>query len=184
MDQITKNIGENLKRIRQERGISLEKTAELTGVSKAMLGQIERGDSNPTVTTLWKIANGLRMSFSSLIHQEQPSVTLIKKEEVEPLKGDGGRYNVYPFIPFDPEKQFEVYFMTLEPGAAHESEPHHTGVEEYIFVNDGTLDVEVNGNLYTVQTDDAIRFDGDRHHTYRNNGQGVMKCLVVIHYAQ
>ena len=68
MDVVQKTIAKNLLKIRKEKGLSLEKTAELTGVSKAMLGQIERNESNPTVSTLWKIAKGLKISFSSLLY--------------------------------------------------------------------------------------------------------------------
>ena len=60
-------IGNKLKDIRNKRNLSLDEVAKLTGVSKAMLGQIERGQSNPTVSTLWKIATGLKVSFSLFI---------------------------------------------------------------------------------------------------------------------
>ena len=53
------NIGKHLKNIRQNRELSLDEAAEMTGVSKPMLGQVERGQSSPTITTLWKIATGL-----------------------------------------------------------------------------------------------------------------------------
>ncbi|AOH57417.1 DNA-binding protein (plasmid) [Peribacillus muralis] len=182
MEQINKSISKNIKRVRQERNLSLEKTSELTGVSKTMLGQIERGESNPTVTTLWKIANGLRLSFSSLISQDRPSVTLIKKNEVEPVIENDGQYRVYPLVSFNPENQFEVFLITLEPGCEHKSEPHNAGVEEYIFVNDGTLEVEVNDKLYVVDCEDTIIFDADKPHIYRNNGNKIVKCSVLIHY--
>lgn len=65
MEKINQIIGENLKKARYDRELSLDKTSNLTGVSKAMLGQIERGESNPTVATLWKITNGLEITFSS-----------------------------------------------------------------------------------------------------------------------
>ncbi len=182
MDQINKNISKNIKRIRQERNLSLDKTAELTGVSKAMLGQIERGESNPTITTLWKIANGLRLSFSALINQDRPSVTLIKKNDVEPVIENDGQYRVYPLVPFNPEKQFEVFLMILEPGCEHQSEPHNAGVEEYIFVSEGTLEVEVNEKLYVADCEDFIIFEADRPHIYRNNGNRIVKCSVLIHY--
>jgi Predicted transcriptional regulators len=64
LDQL---IAQNLKRLREERKLSLDRVAELTGVSKSMLGQIERGDSSPTVATVWKIANGLKVSFTTLM---------------------------------------------------------------------------------------------------------------------
>lgn len=58
-------IANQLKNLRKSRGLSLDATAQLTGVSKAMLGQIERGESSPTIATLWKIASGLEASFSA-----------------------------------------------------------------------------------------------------------------------
>ena len=60
-------LGSNLRKLRTERGLSLDETSKLTGVSKAMLGQVERGESSPTVSTLWKIAAGLKVTFSSLM---------------------------------------------------------------------------------------------------------------------
>lgn len=58
-------IGERLKEIRANRVLTLDDTAKITGVSKPMLGQIERGQSIPTITTLWKIATGLKVPLSS-----------------------------------------------------------------------------------------------------------------------
>jgi transcriptional regulator with XRE-family HTH domain len=66
-NDISARIASHLKSLRKSRGLSLDKTAQLTGVSKAMLGQIERGESSPTIATLWKIATGLSASFSSFI---------------------------------------------------------------------------------------------------------------------
>jgi len=183
MEHIKEELGRNLKRIRQERGLSLDKIAALTGVSKAMLGQIERGESNPTVTTLWKIANGLRISFSSLISTERPSVAVIKKSAVDSIEENDGKYKVYPIVPFDTEKKFEIHLVKLEPGGTHHSEPHHAGVEEYLFVTDGTLEMEVGGAHYTVQTDETIIFDGNQEHVYINGGSQPVKCVVMIYYA-
>ena len=82
---ISKSIAQHLQSVRKGRGLSLDKTAKLTGVSKAMLGQIERGESSPTIATLWKIATGLECSFSSFwLRQLFPRHTLGKF--VSPLK--------------------------------------------------------------------------------------------------
>ena len=67
MNQLDKNIAVNLKRIRKSRNMSLDMLAEKTGVSKSMLGQIERGESNPTVATIAKIVDGIRVTFEELI---------------------------------------------------------------------------------------------------------------------
>lgn len=67
---ITQHLATTLKALRLARGWSLSKLAEETGVSKAMLGQIERNESSPTVSTLWKIATGLNVPFSAFITPE------------------------------------------------------------------------------------------------------------------
>ncbi len=66
MENLHHYLGEALKQLRQANGWSLTLTAEKTGVSKAMLGQIERGESSPTIATLWKIATGFNVPFSFL----------------------------------------------------------------------------------------------------------------------
>ena len=71
MDAMSSRISENLRQIRKEKKLSLDSMAEQTGVSKSMLGQIERGESSPTVATLWKIATGLHISFTALLEGRQ-----------------------------------------------------------------------------------------------------------------
>ncbi|MFD2369522.1 helix-turn-helix domain-containing protein [Brevibacillus sp. GCM10020057] len=183
MEELNTNIGENIKRIRKERDLSLEKISELTGVSKTMLGQIERGKSAPTITTLWKIATGLRLSFSSLVSQYKPPVSLVKRKEIIPIIEKNGGYKVYPLVPYNPEQHFEIFSITLDPGCEHIADPHNTGVEEFIIVNEGALEVVVNEQVYSVDPEDTIIFKADRPHIYRNNGNSAVKCTVVIHYS-
>lgn len=182
MHQLNLSIGKNISRIRKERNLSLDKVSEMTGVSKAMLGQIERGESNPTVTTLWKIANGLHISFSSLIKEETPFVTIVSKDHIDPITENEGKYQVFPLFPFSPKKQFEMFSIVLEPGCIHESEAHHAGVEEYIMVCEGTLELRIDQEIYRVQPDQTIHFQADRPHLYRNSGSSTVKCFMVIHY--
>ena len=113
MEHFPIQIGDNIRKIRRERGFSLEQMAERTGVSKAMIGQIERGDSNPTVAILWKIANGLKVSFSSLIEKPSNQVSIIHYEDVQPVLEDNGNYIVYPIFPFDPLKKWESYRVEM-----------------------------------------------------------------------
>lgn len=71
MIDIFKRIASTLKTLRKERGWSLDKTAQETGVSKAMLGQIERAESSPTIATLWKIASALKWLHEYLLPAPQ-----------------------------------------------------------------------------------------------------------------
>ena len=69
MKEVNELIGINLKKMREERGYSIGKLSEIVEVSKSMLSQIEKGETNPSVGTIWKIANGLRVSFTSLLNE-------------------------------------------------------------------------------------------------------------------
>ncbi|MDQ0268432.1 transcriptional regulator with XRE-family HTH domain [Cytobacillus purgationiresistens] len=85
MKDIQSLVAHNLSSLRKNRSLTLDQVSKLTGVSKAMLAQIENGKSNPTVTTLWKIANGLRVSFSLFMKEDKPEVTKINISEINPV---------------------------------------------------------------------------------------------------
>ncbi|OZB92685.1 helix-turn-helix domain-containing protein [Paenibacillus sp. XY044] len=182
MEEINLIIARNLKNIRDNKKLSLEKVAELTGVSKTMIGQIERGESSPTITTIWKIANGLKISFTSLINQPQPDTKVIQKSEVQQLSEDNGKYRVYPYFPFDEKRRFEMYAVEIDKGGFLASESHGEGTEEYITVYEGELTIRVNNSEHTIGGGDSIRFKADRPHTYHNSGSSLTRLSMVIYY--
>lgn len=182
MENIQKNIADNLKSIRKSRGYSLEQVGELTGVSKAMLGQIERGDSNPTVSTLWKIARGLQVSFSSLIKEETSNVIVVKQSSIVPVTESNGNYRVYPIFPFDPRKKFEIFTVEIEPGCTHLSEKHNEGLEEYITIVRGELEILIGDESFNLISGDSIRFLANKTHTYKNNSSMLTTYQLVMHY--
>jgi transcriptional regulator with XRE-family HTH domain len=111
MEDITLLVAENLKRVREEKKLSLDKLAELTGVSKSMLGQIERGESSPTISVVWKIANGLKMSFTALLSAPQADTYIIHKADIKPLLEDNGKYRLFPFFPIEEGRRVEIYLI-------------------------------------------------------------------------
>ncbi len=115
MKQEETAISSNLKAIREQRNLSLDQLAELTGVSKSMLRQIETGRSSPTIATIWKIANGLRLSFTTLVSKKHPEVAIMDFRGSKPLTAASNRYRLFPLIPFDPEHAFEIYNVEIEP---------------------------------------------------------------------
>lgn len=177
-------IGSNLQKIRKERSLSLDKTSVLTGVSKAMLAQIERGDSTPTVTTLWKIADGLKVSFSSLITRPQKAIQIVRKKDTQLVTENNGQYRVYNVVPFSPEKLFEVYNLEIDPDSWHHSEPHTSGVEEHIFINKGRLTMDINGTQTYLSEDESMIFDGSQPHIYKNDGNVMVKMTMVMYYSK
>ncbi|MGI6004334.1 MAG: helix-turn-helix domain-containing protein [Christensenellales bacterium] len=175
-------FAQNLRQLREERKLSLEKAAEMTGVSKTMLGQIERGESSPTITTVWKIANGLKTSFSTLIDTSQPDTVIIDKTSITPLIEDNGKYRLYPFFPYEDGRRFEIYSVEIERGGYLGAEAHGEGTWEFITVFDGELSVRVDDEEYTVSSGSSIRFKADKPHSYHNSGETLIRLSMVIDY--
>ena len=177
-------VAENLRSIRETRKLSLDKLAELTGVSKSMLGQIERGESSPTIATLWKISNGLKVSFTTLLSSPQTDTTVVRKGDLEPLVEDNGRYRLYPFFPIEEGRRFEVYMIEIEKGGYLSAEAHPEGTQEFLTAVVGEVTVRVDKKEYRVSEGDSIRFRADRPHVYHNSGNVLTKISLVIHYSE
>lgn len=184
MEKIYKHISSTLKALRRARGWSLDKAAEETGVSKAMLGQIEREESSPTIATLWKIASGFNTSFSSFIedtHAEfnQPVHRFGQTQRIHPADE---KIHVMPLFPFDEQLKFEVFVIELLPGCEHLSPPHQSGVVEHVIVVAGKMEVLVEGVWRSLKQGEGLRFDASQAHGYRNLSTEIACFHDMIHY--
>ena len=182
MDSLNRIIGENLKRIRAEKGLSLDAVAQLSGVSKSMLGQIERGEVNPTISTVWRIANGLKVSFTSLVTRMEDGSEVVARGDVEPLVEDSGKVRNYPVFPFDAERGFEMYAVEIDPGGYLQAEAHAPGTQEFLTLHAGTLAVRVAEEEHLLACGDSMRFKADAPHSYHNPGSESASLSMVIHY--
>ncbi len=182
MEQMRKNLGVQLKKIRKQRGMSLDDIAKLTDVSKAQLAQMEKGDSNPTVSTIWKIADGLKISFSSLLQSPKATAKKISPSEIPYLTEDDGRYRVFSIIPYDPERGWEFYRIELDPQCSYESLAHMEGVEESLTMVTGEMKVIFETEEVHLETGDTLMFAGNQIHRYMNLSENMSIIHLIIHY--
>lgn len=168
MDKINLKIGKRLKEIRSVRKMTLDDVAGITGVSKPMLGQIERGQSIPTITILWKIATGLKLPLSSFLEEGQAEFSIVDVKEKEIISEDEGRMRAYPIFAYDPVRNVEIFYIEFDQECRHPSDKHDAGVEEHVFVLKGKLQLVLNGKEITVREKQAIRFRADIPHEYNN----------------
>lgn len=182
MEQLGRVIGDNVKRLRSDGGLSLDALAKLSGVSKSRLGQIERGEANPSITTVWQIANALRVEFSALVTSPQPESLLVDPAEVEPITADDGRYRVYTLFPFDAALGFEVYRSELDVDGHFHSEPHGRGTMEMAILFSGRLSVQAAEEERELGPGQAIRFRADAPHGYRNIGGETAVFNTIVAY--
>ncbi|ARJ43656.1 XRE family transcriptional regulator [Pantoea alhagi] len=184
MQALTQHLAQTLKALRVQRQWSLTQAAEHSGVSKAMLGQIERGESSPTVATLWKIATGFAVPFSLFITPpEAPAeVTHYRDGERPPFQQRNAQMQVRPLADFDPLLGFDLLEITFSAGAFSESAPHAPGVTEHVVVISGTLEVRVAQQWHLLKQGEVLRFNADVPHAYRNSSDQPALIHDLIHY--
>ena len=176
------HLSKNLQTIREDRNLSLDKLAELTGVSKSMLRQIEIGQSNPTITTIWKITNGLKIPFSALLKEQSRKMVLKSFKEEPPLSREVVGYRIYPLISFDPERPFEIQYAEIGPGIRFDSEPHQGNAEEFVFVLNGEIVIDVGDYKSRVEKDQFLHFQADCPHSYINYEKVTSTILMLVSY--
>ncbi|WP_437750687.1 helix-turn-helix domain-containing protein [Staphylococcus shinii] len=177
-----KIVAKNIYLYRKKNKISLEKLSKLTGVSTSSLNEIEKGNTIPSINTVWKISNGLKLSFSSLMSEAESDYIQVKKEDIVPVTENEGKYRVYPYFPFEKSKSFEFFYVELDTGATLNSEPHLAGSEESIIIIEGQLEMHLENEVITLKERDALRFKSDITHSYINNGDDITLISMVIDY--
>ncbi|MCC2646663.1 MAG: ydcN [Rickettsiaceae bacterium] len=184
MQDLSLRISKTLKDLRKEKGWSLDVASKKTNVSKAMLGQIERGESSPTIATLWKIATGFETSFSSFIDETVTDITnpIHRTGSPRQMHPEDNKIRVIPIFPFDEKLCFEVFIIELLPGCEHLSPPHKTGIIEHIMVAEGEMEVLLNGTWHSLKKNEGLYFNADQPHGYRNKLSEKATIHDIIHY--
>jgi transcriptional regulator with XRE-family HTH domain len=183
MAQIDSSISENLKAARKAQNLSLDQLSAKSGVSKSMLRQIEIGRSSPTISVLWKIANGLKLPFSSLLSRRQTEAEVADFDSAEPIKSGRKGYRLYPLVGFQPDRPVEVYYVEIDEGVNFEGEPHQGKARETVFVFTGTVEVTLGDAKSVAHENQFIQFHASEPHRYLNPGKKMARVLMSIDYA-
>ncbi|MDZ4082973.1 MAG: XRE family transcriptional regulator [Bdellovibrionales bacterium] len=185
-DEISYLLGRNLRRLRTKRGHSMDRLAKLSGVSRAMLGQIETGKSVPSISILWKIAGALNVPFTSLISDGGSRTTVfLKKKDAKTLESSDGKFSSRALFPFDEERKVEFYELRIQPKHTEPADAHSAGTFENLFVASGSVEISVeNEKPYLLEAGDAILFKADVRHHYRNLGSSEAILYLVMTYAE
>lgn len=162
------------------RGLSLDAVAKLSGVSRSMVSQIERGESSPTVATLWNLTQALQVDFAGLLEARPPGGIEVVRASAAPViaaRGSGVRIRILSA----PEAvgRHEVYELSFDPGAALISEPHRPGCREHLTVISGALVVESGEAQEQLGPGDTARYAADRPHAIRAGAGAACAILIV-----
>jgi transcriptional regulator with XRE-family HTH domain len=176
-------VGPRLKALREAAGLSLRDLAARCGVSAAMLSQVERGETSPTLQVAARIAAGLDLRLSQLLRlDEDGTVTIVRAGD---RRGGGGSGHVYEVLtPPLPGLRSEVSLHRLDGGAvtggSGDPPMHEPGAREIALVETGGVVLHVDGERHELTEGDCVTFDADLPHHFENPGKEEAVLLAVV----
>jgi transcriptional regulator with XRE-family HTH domain len=175
-------VGENLRQLRRKHGLSLEQLAHISGVSRAMLGQIETGKSAPTINLLGRIAEALKVSVPSLISNPGVGGTVIvPRDRATVLSSSEGGFISRALFPWGDPQSAEIYEVTIAPHHSETVTAHAAGAKKTLVVLSGDLDVTVGEDSPArLSEGDVILFNADTPHRFHNPGEKEAKAFLVV----
>jgi len=179
-------IGKNIQKLRNNRHLTLNILSERSGVSKAMLSQIESDKVNPTVATVCKIARGLNVELQDLLDDDlTPRRDFIKNPtmssgQVIETEENGVRIRV--LSPLTMVEDLEMYLIRFNPHTSLPSEPHFPGTQEFLTVLKGTVVVTAGNNKCTLKKDDFLLYHCDVEHNIECLGNSGATVHMVVRY--
>ena len=154
-----------LRDARRAKGLSLDAIAKLSGVSRSMVSQIERGESSPTVATLWNLTQALQVDFAGLLEDRPtPGVEVIRAADTPTIAGRGRGVRIAILSPPETVGQHEVYDLQFQAGGVLDSDPHSPGCREQLTVLEGSVQVTSGEDTATLRPGDTARYAADRPH--------------------
>ena len=182
-EDISLRLAKRLKKARKSQSLSLEALSRLSGVSRSMLSQIERGESSPTVAILWNLTNALNIDFSGLLDgkpNDDGAIKEVVRAEQTPVilsKGSGCRIRI--LSPPENVGNTEIYDLEFDANAVLASDPHSVGCLENLTVISGMLEVTSDNETEVIKSGDTLRYAADRSHAIRAKGKKARAILVV-----
>ena len=178
-------IGRNIQRIRKEQGLTLDVLSEKSGVSKAMLSQIESEKVNPTVATVWKISQGLNVEINGLLEgSDGPgrSFRVTREREITSLETDEEGLHMKVLSPVSLVEDLEMYLLVFEEGGELSSAAHFPRTEEYLTVFEGKVRVQAGENTTELEPGDFATYHCDIEHSIENIYSGRSTVHMVVRF--
>jgi len=175
-------VGKTVNRLRKEKQLTLDQLASLCGVSKSMLSQIERNETNPTLAIVWRLAEALDQTIDDLIRGEETthSLSIVGGSSVPVLNDPKGLYSLTILGPSDLVNDIEWYELKLLPGGELPSDPHATRTMEHLTVLEGEVELVTGEESGIVKKGETARYRADKPHKISNISDKESRALLVM----
>jgi transcriptional regulator with XRE-family HTH domain len=198
MQDALRPLTNNLQRLRRERGLSLSLLARKAQLSKSTLSKLEHGKANPSMDTLWSLANALDVPFASLFIEEsdRPLVEVLRHVDATRVIRDGRgafvpkhstphhdpHFVIRHILSRHPRGELEVYCVDITAATEREAAPHSKDVVEHVFVVTGRVEVRIGEIAESLDEGDRMTFAADRPHSYRSLDGRDARIVTLLDY--
>lgn len=179
MTQPISLIAESLVRERSRTGLSLAEIARRAGIAKSTLSQLESGQGNPSLETLWSLCVALDIPFARLLEPHQNQTQVIRRGEGTKVVAERGNYEAILLAACPPGARRDIYLLQTQPGAARISQPHIAGSVEHIIVTQGRARVGLTAAPEILESGDYICYPGDQEHIFEALEPDTLALLVA-----
>ena len=181
-DAILSLLPNRLKDARRDKRLSLDAVAKLSGVSRSMVSQIERGESSPTISTLWNLTKALQVDFAGLLEDDHAGrVEILRSGDVPAIDNHGTGCSIRILSPPEEAGRHEVYDLQFKQDGVLDSLPHAQGAREHLTVIAGHLTVTSGNAVEQLSNGDTARYAADVAH--KISADGPARAFLVVHGA-
>lgn len=179
MTQPISVIANSLARERARTGLSLAEVARRAGIAKSTLSQLEAGNGNPSLETLWALCVALDIPFARLMEPQAPKTQVIRRGEGPSVVAEQANYKAILLATCPPGARRDIYLLLTQPGGDRLSHPHPTGSVEHIIVTQGRALVGLSGSPVELNEGDYICYPADQPHIFRALEPNTQAILVA-----
>ncbi len=174
-------VAASLRRLREERGLSIGELARRAGIAKSTVSQLEAGSANPSIETLWALALALDVPFGRLVDAGHAGVRVVRAGEAPAIEAEGADYRARILSSGARRAAHDISIVEAEPGPGREAPPHLPGTVEHLVVLAGRMRLGPVGREVEAGVGDYVAFGGDVPHRYEALAPGTVAVLVLEH---
>jgi transcriptional regulator with XRE-family HTH domain len=167
MTQPISVIAKSLVRERLRTGLSLAEIARRAGIAKSTLSQLEAGNGNPSIETLWSLCVALDIPFARLLEPQTVKTQIIRRGEGTKVLAEHANFEAILLATCPPGARRDLYILTAQPGADRISHPHPPGSVEHIIVTRGRAMVGLTESPEELSAGDYICYPADQAHIFK-----------------
>lgn len=179
MDELSKNLAENILQLRKARGLTQTSLAKRAQLPRSTLTHMESGTGNPSLKTIHAVAVALDISLEELLAPPRDDCAFIKASDIPVRYRASGLVHVFKLLP-DPIPGMEIDRMEIKAGGRFAGTPHLVGTKEYFTCIEGDIQITVAGKTYDLSPGDVVAFPGSYAHSYFNSGNQLAVGISVV----